>query len=723
MNPTLDIYIQMGWPIFPVYEINPLGVCSCRSGADCANPGKHPRTFHGLKDATTDVNQVSLWDNQFPTANWGLSTGSPSGVGVIDIDTKDGVSGYESFERYEEDHGFLPPTMQAKTGGGGLHLLFQIPQGARVPSRVGWMPGVDIRGDGGYIVLPPGNHKSGERYEWVQWRALAEMPQYVIDDILKGVEGGGKKDLRPISEFVLNGIPEGERDDTLFRWACRLRRQHATDDDGGLAVVTELILAIAQRSNFPQDQALKKVEQAFKQDHSDIEDHIHPLTDVGNRNRFIELHGRNLRYVPEWGWMGWTPAGWRNTSDEEVIKLAEDVAVKIRTEESGLANTNKIKKRIMSWADRTESSGSLSSMTKLMKGDQRILRKVKDFDQQLTEVVCENGIVNLRTGKLRPITRDDMVTKTTGVVYDEDVSTDWWEEFIDSVTDGDRDLADYLQVSAGYSATGLTTQECFFVVIGPPASGKSTYIDGVMTALGGYAMNSQPDTFMMRFGYGPDEKELARFSGMRLISVSETRAGDKFNESLIKQLTGGDVVTARQLYKTAFDYRPQFKLWIGSNNDVISKDFAMLRRIKRIKFPKSIPFEQRDPMVKSRAKDRDTGSKAILKWIVQGAQKFLSEGRIVEPLSITASTYEYQFMTDDTRLFFNDCFLQQDLSCTVVNLYRFYNEWCRSMGRRAEDIIVFKKMITDRGITVEPNERGVESFRGIAPNYNAVLQV
>jgi putative DNA primase/helicase len=719
MNQFLETYLQMGWPIFPIYEINSSGVCSCRNGSDCENPGKHPRTRHGLNDATTDVNQIALWDQMYPSCNWGLRCGKPSGIVVIDIDTKG--NGYETFERYEDQAGMLPPTMRSKTGGGGVHLVFRTLPGVRVTSRVGWMPGVDIRADGGYIVLPPGNHKSGRRYEWEQWMDIAVCPDHVVEDILRGsASEEDKKIKRPTSEIVLEGVPEGERDDTLFRWACRLRRQHANDDDGGLAVVTQLVLAVAQRSNFPQDQALKKVEQAFKQDHSDITDKIYSLTDVGNRNRLIDIHGRNLRYVSQWGWMQWTNNGWRTVSEESVIKMAEDVAFKIRDEELELSNNEKIKKRIMAWADRSEGSGALSSMVKLMKGDQRIMREVTDFDQQLTELVCENGIVDLRTGVLRPITRDDMVTKTTGIEYDPDADTSWWEKFIDSVVDGDQELADYLQTAAGYSATGLTSQECFFVIIGPPASGKSTYIDGMMTALGGYAMNTQADTFMMRFGAGPDNHELARFSGMRMVSVSETRAGDKFNESLIKQITGGDIVTARHLYKSAFDFRPQFKLWIGSNNDAISKDYAMLRRIKRVKFPKAIPYEKRDPMVKMMAKDKDLGAKAILKWIVQGSQKFLSEGRILEPLSVTASAYEYQFMTDGTRLFFNDCIIVPGESTSVVALYRFYNEWCRSMGQRAEDIIVFKKMVTDHGITCHPNDRGVEMFAGIAPNRQAV---
>jgi P4 family phage/plasmid primase-like protien len=658
-----------------------------------------------VNDASRDPYQIGVWEKQFPNCNWGVDCGG-SGLVVIDVDPKDG--GFTSIETLESEVGPLPTTLRSRTGSGGMHLFYRSTT-VEVPSRVGWLKGVDIRSRGGYVVLPPGIHKSGARYVWEQWCYPTELPDYLLNNI-SNPKNSTKPLLKDTSEIVLAGVPEGERDDTLFRWACRLRRQHSSDDDGGLAVVTELVLSVAAKSGFPRDQALKKVEQAFKQDHEYKPHTVHSMTDVGNRNRLIDLCGDDIRYVTEWGWMRFTDRGWVPIPEESVVKLAEQVAIHIRQEEVAKGDSDKVRRRILAFADKSESSGSLNNMSKLMRGDQRILRQVKDFDKLDTELVCANGVVDLKTGELREITRDDMTTKNTGVVYDPDIPIDWWLQIVNTMTNGDGEVAEYLQKAAGYTATGLITQECFFVIVGPPASGKSTYIDGIMTALGEYAMNTQPDTFMLRVGSAPNQHELARFSGVRMVSVPETQAGDVYNEGLLKQVTGGDILTARHLYKKAFDYRPKFKLWINSNNDAISQDYAILRRIKRIKFNHTIPYNKRDTLVKNIVKDRETGSKMILKWIVQGAVKFLESGSLTEPIAITMAAHEYQSMTDMMSMFLSDCIVHKGQSVSVLYLYRYYSDWCRSMRQQPDPFITFKKKLTDRGINTSRNDRGVEMF-------------
>lgn len=157
-------YARRGWPIFPLYEPNDDGRCSCGK-QNCSSPGKHPRTKHGVLDATTNEARILQWWTQWSNANIGLATGNASGILVLDIDPARG--GEKSFEELKAKYGNLSETLQCSTGGGGRHLYFLYPP-RPVGNRVDFMPGLDVRGDGGYVVLPPSGHVSGATYKWMK---------------------------------------------------------------------------------------------------------------------------------------------------------------------------------------------------------------------------------------------------------------------------------------------------------------------------------------------------------------------------------------------------------------------------------------------------------------------------------------------------------------------------------------------------------------------------
>jgi hypothetical protein len=162
MLDTALAYAQRGWAVLPIHTmIN--GTCSCGKPS-CSGPGKHPRTGHGVKDATTDEATIRRWWEQHPDANIGIATGAISNLVVLDVDPRHG--GHESLEQWKAQYGddFLN-TVTSCTGGGGLHLLYTHP-GQPMKNWVSLAPGLDIRGDGGYIVAPPSLHGSGRRYAW-----------------------------------------------------------------------------------------------------------------------------------------------------------------------------------------------------------------------------------------------------------------------------------------------------------------------------------------------------------------------------------------------------------------------------------------------------------------------------------------------------------------------------------------------------------------------------
>ncbi|MFN3652582.1 MAG: phage/plasmid primase, P4 family [Armatimonadota bacterium] len=202
MNRLLEAalsYAQRGWLVFPLHTPEGDG-CSCEN-PECDRIGKHPRTKHGLKDATTDPRILKRWwELQWPDANIGIVTGSGSGLVVIDVDPDHGGSD-SWYEAQREHQGCSVDTVEAITGSGGTHVLFRHPGGIRIGNRQEWLPGVDVRGDGGYIVAAPSLHASGACYEWEASChpddvSPAPLPEWLLDQLVnrrKTAEATGPK--------------------------------------------------------------------------------------------------------------------------------------------------------------------------------------------------------------------------------------------------------------------------------------------------------------------------------------------------------------------------------------------------------------------------------------------------------------------------------------------------------------------------------------------------
>ncbi len=158
-------YARRGWPVFPIrWRDAETGMCSCRS-VECKNVAKHPLTPHGFKDATTNVNVIERWWDRWPEANVGVPTGQAIRAWVLDVD---GEGGSRSLTALETELGALPETLEAQTGSGGRHLFFALPTDRAIGNRqaTNKRTGIDVRGEGGYVIAPPSLHRSGRRYEW-----------------------------------------------------------------------------------------------------------------------------------------------------------------------------------------------------------------------------------------------------------------------------------------------------------------------------------------------------------------------------------------------------------------------------------------------------------------------------------------------------------------------------------------------------------------------------
>jgi hypothetical protein len=216
-------YARKGWPVLPLFGCVD-GICEC-GDYGCETPAKHPRISGGVNGATTNPKLIKEWWDKWPNSNIGIRTGMKSGIFALDVDPKTG--GDDSLSELEAKYGKLPHTVESSTGSGGRHIFYNYP-GYYVKGIIGIRPGLDIRGDGNYIVAPPSLHISGHRYEFETSSRPDEVeivaaPKWILD-LIKN-ESSKKQNNSNDKNSSPEIIPDGKRDDTLTSIAGKFRRQ------------------------------------------------------------------------------------------------------------------------------------------------------------------------------------------------------------------------------------------------------------------------------------------------------------------------------------------------------------------------------------------------------------------------------------------------------------------------------------------------------------------
>lgn len=222
-----------GWPVFPLFTPTSDGICDCPKAAACGrDTGKHPRTKHGLSDATTAEAALRQWWAFWPQANIGIATGKQFGW-VLDIDVDKG--GRASFEHLVQQYGSVRRTLRQRTGSGGMHLVFAWPEDGVVRNATGILPGIDVRGLGGYVVWAPSLHRSGRRYE-----VAYDGPIVPADDwLMRLVQAEHRSSVPATAAQPGASIGEGQRNDYLLRLAGALRRRGVAENTVRMALLVE----------------------------------------------------------------------------------------------------------------------------------------------------------------------------------------------------------------------------------------------------------------------------------------------------------------------------------------------------------------------------------------------------------------------------------------------------------------------------------------------------
>jgi putative DNA primase/helicase len=300
---------------------------------------------------------------------------------------------------------------------------------------------------------------------------------------------------------------------------------------------------------------------------------------------------------------------------------------------------------IAKWEMASEARVRREAMVKDAKNVDGMTVSAAIFDKDPTLLACANGTIDLVTGELRASRPEDYITKASPFDWHGlDEPAPRWELFLSEILP-EQEIRDYLQVAAGYGATGYSNARAFFICHGHGCNGKGTFFETVREVLGDYAHTAKPETFLeSRREGGTASTDVAALKGTRLVLTSETMRGAKVDVSLVKSLTGDDTINARHLYERPIQFKPTWSVFMATNHrpDMPGDDAALWERVKLIPFEVRIPDEKRDTALKAKLLDEAPG---ILAWLVRGAMAYLREG-LQDPEGITEASAEYHTGSD-----------------------------------------------------------------------------
>jgi putative DNA primase/helicase len=401
---------------------------------------------------------------------------------------------------------------------------------------------------------------------------------------------------------------------------------------------------------------------------------------------FAERRGDELRFVAKWGqWLQWDGRRW--APDDTLC--AFDLVRKICREAAAECNQPKI-------ASVIASAKTVAAVERLAKADRRLAATSEQWDADPWLLNTPNGIVNLRTGTIRPHQATDYMTKITGAAPDTLRPIPTWHAFLHRVMGGDAELIEFMQRLAGYALTGSTREHALAFLYGIGANGKSTFLNALSGCLGDYHRTAPIETFTASTT-DRHPTDLAGLRGARLVTAIETEEGRRWAESRIKALTGGDRVAARFMRQDFFEFIPQFKLVIAGNHKpgLRSVDEAIRRRFHLVPFTVTIPPEERDRQLDEKLKAEWPG---ILNWMIQGCVAWQQQG-LAAPAAVTNATAVYLEQQDAIAAWIDEkCERDPSAWERSATLFANWKAWADSSGEPAGDIKRFRDRLEARGI-------------------------
>ncbi|MCD8502142.1 MAG: phage/plasmid primase, P4 family [Bacillaceae bacterium] len=326
-----------------------------------------------------------------------------------------------------------------------------------------------------------------------------------------------------------------------------------------------------------------------------------PLTELGNAERIVYYNQGKIKYTPEFGWLVWDGVRWVPDSRNQIEVITNKTLRKIYDEAELVISPN-YRTDMLNWAKRSESRSVRINSLK----DARVYVTVTsdELDQDPYKLNVLNGVIDLETGKLLPHDSDQLITKLAPVYFVPTATAPRFKQFLEEVfihEDGtpDYELIRYMQKAMGYSLSGDTSEEVIFFLIGRGGNGKSKFIQAIQNIMGDYSRQTNTNTFIKKNNDNGINNDLARLAKARFVSAMESEEGQVLGETLVKHFSGGDIVSARFLWKEYFEFKPLGKIFLTSNFKPIIQgiDDGIWRRIKLIPFHAKFEGEKKRQQV------------------------------------------------------------------------------------------------------------------------------
>ncbi|WP_191988748.1 phage/plasmid primase, P4 family [Levilactobacillus fujinensis] len=431
--------------------------------------------------------------------------------------------------------------------------------------------------------------------------------------------------------------------------------------------------------------------------------------DTGNADRFMDRYGKLIKYsFTDKTWLVYNGSYWATDETGQVHSLVDRVVDDLKHEklvvppDSGLTE-EKAETKFHDHIKKSRSNAGKKAMMEELKHRVPVLHGEFDSDKTLLNVA--NGYVDLSSGILKDHDIKKLFSRQAAVEYTDTIDAPEWTQFLDQIFDNDSELMEYVQKAVGYSLTGSTKEQVMFILYGNGRNGKSIFIDTIADTLGNYARSMQADSIMVKNSSSAANSDIARLEGARLVTSSEPNDGLRLDEGLVKQLTGGDTVTARYLYGKEFEFKPEFKLWLATNHKPIIRgtDDGIWRRLMLVPFAVKIPDNRVDKDLKYKLQREEVG---ILNWAVEGALKWQREG-LKPPESVVQASQSYRNEMDVTTEFVEECcMVDEGEMARASELYRRYKSWADDNSQYLMNSTKFGKEMADK-YTKKRDSQGV----------------
>lgn len=667
----------------------------------CIIPIKYRTKQPALKEWQKRTANDNNFERDFPEElNLGIVLGeSSSGLVDIDLDCKEAVTAAPYF---------LPETdmvfgRKSKPKSHYIYRVNNCSKTLKLSDPTDQRPIIEYRGNGGQTVFPPSTHPTGELIEFDSNGTPATVTDKQLLAAFKTVaaaslmakhwktgrrheaalalagglyrSGWSENEICTFIEAVCKAADDEEADDRLKAVRDTVKRIN----NGEVATGWPTLINIFGETIIDRVMEWLDIHRDIDPTPPDtpVDLIYYECNDMGNADRFMALYGKEVFYLEDRQTFAiWQGKKWELDSPTLIDGLAQSVVSKTLDAASAIQPIE-TREKYHKHALRMGNASSRKGMIATLKS--RLATKTADFDTEELLVNCQNGTVNIEDGTLQKHDRQNYITALIPYNYNTKADCPAFKKFLSAICGNDDKIIRFLQRALGYSLTGSTKEQCFFIAHGSGANGKSTLLELVRELIGDYGATSPISTFIADNKQSSIPNDIARLRGKRFVLASEGNIDQPLDAARIKRISGGDTETARFLNKEFIEFKPQCKLWFVTNHlpKINGNDPALARRIHVIPFNVTFKPEDMDKELPSKLRAEKEG---ILAWLIEGALEWYQNG-LQPPETVVNASKKYIKDMDHIQQFLDDRIdFEEGSNITKSEMYCVYKSWCEDSG-------------------------------------------